>query len=191
MAYKLSPSSLSLLKDCPRCFWIHFRKGIKRPEHVFPSLPAGMDRIFKKHFDSFRERGLLPPELKQLKKLHPFEDKELLSVWRNNLKGIQWTDKEGNLFRGAVDSILQTGKKLVVVDCKTRGFDLKKDTHENYRDQTDIYNWLLRKNGYETEDYSLLLPLSLKKLSTLSGKDSIPWIRFPNARLNSPSSLLR
>ena len=116
-----------------------------------------MDRIFKKHFDSFRERGLLPPELKQLKKLHPFEDKELLSVWRNNLNGIQWMDKKGNLFRGAVDSILRTGNKLVVVDCKTRGFDLKKDTHENYRDQMDIYNWLLRKNGYETEDYSLLL----------------------------------
>ncbi len=116
-----------------------------------------MDRIFKRHFDSFGDKGLLPPELRQLENLQPFADRELLKVWRNNLKGIQWTDKDGNLFKGAVDDILQAGKKFVVLDCKTRGFDLKEDTHENYRDQMDIYNWLLRKNGYETEDYSLLL----------------------------------
>jgi len=116
-----------------------------------------MDRIFKKHFDSFSEKGLLPPELGQVKDLQPFADRELLKVWRNNLKGIRWTDDEGNLFRGAVDDILQAGKKLVVVDCKTRGFDIKENTHENYRDQMDIYNWLLRKNGYETESYSVLL----------------------------------
>src|SRR2546428_5559068 len=127
MAYKLSPSSLSLLKDCPRCFWLHFRKGIKRPEHVFPSLPAGMDRIFKKHFDSFGERGMLPPELRQLENLRPFADRELLSIWRNNLKGIQWIDEEGNLFRGAVDSILQTGQTLAGVACQTPPSDHNED----------------------------------------------------------------
>jgi hypothetical protein len=47
MAYKLSPSSLSLLKECPRCFWLQFNKGIRRPSTVFPSLPGGMDRILK------------------------------------------------------------------------------------------------------------------------------------------------
>src|SRR6266571_4761328 len=157
MAYKLSPSSLSLLKDCPRCFWLHFRKGIKRPRRAFPSLPTGMDRIFKKQFDSSADRGMLPPELAQLENLSPFQDKELLKIWRNNLKGIEWKDADDNLFRGAVDSIFQMGKKLVVIDCKTRGFDIKENTHENYRDQMDIYNWLLRKNGYETESYSVLL----------------------------------
>src|SRR6266699_2756750 len=126
MSYKLSPSSLSLLKNCPRCFWLHFRKGIKRPEHIFPSLPAGMDRIFKRHFDSFGDKGLLPPELRQLENLQPFADRELLKVWRNNLKGIQWTDKDGNLFKGAVDDILQAGKKFVVLDCKKEALTSRK-----------------------------------------------------------------
>jgi len=47
MTYKFSPSSLSLLKDCPRCFWLRFNRKINRPDSIFPSLPGGMD-IMKK-----------------------------------------------------------------------------------------------------------------------------------------------
>ncbi len=156
--YTLSPSSLSLLKDCPRCFWLKFNKGIKRPDGPFPSLPSGMDKILKIHFDSFMEKGKLPPELKELDgNVKLFDDKELLEVWRNNLKGIQWKDKDDNLFRGAVDNILKKGNKLIVLDYKTRGFPLKEDTADHYQDQLDIYNLLLRKNSYETEDYAYLL----------------------------------
>ena len=158
MPYKLSPSSLSLLKECPKCFWLHFNKEVKRPDSIFPSLPSGMDRILKAHFDSFRDKGLLPPELKDLNgEVKLFEDIELLKAWRNNMKGIQWTDKQGNIFRGAVDNLLQKGKKLIVLDYKTRGYPLKDDTAEHYQDQLDIYNLLLRKNGYKTEDYAYLL----------------------------------
>jgi hypothetical protein len=58
---------------------------------------------------------------------------------------------------GAIDNILVKGKKLVVLDYKTRGFPLKDDTHEHYILQMNLYNFLLRKNGYDTEDYSYLL----------------------------------
>jgi len=157
MTYKFSPSSLSLLKDCPRCFWLRFNRKINRPDSIFPSLPSGMDRILKEHFDFFMRKGELPPELSELKGYKLFDDEELLKVWRSNFKGIQWTDKKGNLFRGAIDNILVKGKKLVVLDYKTRGYPLKEDTHEHYQDQMDIYNFLLRKNGYETEDYTYLV----------------------------------
>lgn len=159
MPYKFSPSSLSLLKECPRCFWLRFNKDIKRPEGIFPSLPSGMDRILKQHFDSFIEKDELPPELcrKECKDLKLFDDKERLKEWRDNLKGIQWEDKDGNIFRGAVDNILVKGKRLIVLDYKTRGYPLKEDTAEHYQDQLDIYNLLLRKNNYKTEDYAYLL----------------------------------
>ena len=158
MAYKFSPSSLSLLNDCPRCFWLLFNKGIKRPDSIFPSLPSGMDRILKAHFDKFRDRGELPPELKSLNgDVSLFEDAALLEVWRSNFKGIAWKDDEGNIFKGAVDNILQKGEKLIVLDYKTRGFPLKDDTADHYQDQLDIYNFLLRKNNFSTEDYSYLL----------------------------------
>ena len=157
MTYKFSPSSLSLLKDCPKCFWLKFNKNIKRPDIIFPSLPSGMDKILKVHFDGFMKKGELPSELSELKGYKLFDDEELLKIWRSNFKGIQWTDKKGNLFRGAVDNILVKGKKLVVLDYKTRGYPLKEDTHTHYLDQMDIYNFLLRKNGYETEEYTYLI----------------------------------
>src|SRR3989338_381237 len=158
MTYKFSPSSLSLLKDCPRCFWLNFNRNIKRPDSIFPSLPSGMDKILKEHFDRFMKKGELPPELQKLNgEVKLFDDEELLKVWRSNFKGIPWTDKKGNLFHGAIDNLIKKGKKLIVLDYKTRGYPLKEDTHEHYQDQMDIYNFLLRKNGYETEDYAYLL----------------------------------
>jgi len=158
MSYKFSPSSLSLLKECPRCFWLHFNKEIKRPDSIFPSLPSGMDRVLKIHFDSFRDKGELPPELKPLKgKYTLFDDIKLLDVWRNNFKGIQWADSNGNTFRGAVDNLLIKSKKLIVLDYKTRGFPLKDDTATHYQDQMNIYNFLLRKNKYKTCNYAYLL----------------------------------
>lgn len=157
MPYKLSPSSLNLLKECPRCFWLQHNKQIKRPDSIFPSLPSGMDRTLKDYFDSFRDKGEVPPELNSLKGIKLFEDAELLSVWRNNLRGIQWKDDKGNLFRGAVDNLLKKDGKIIVLDYKTRGFPLKDDTAQHYQDQLDIYNFLLQKNNYETEDYAYLL----------------------------------
>jgi len=159
---KLSPSTLNILKECPRCFYLHILKGIKRPSGPFPSLPSGMDKILKQHFDRFMEKGKLPPELKEQEcakdgcKL--FDDKDKLDIWRSNFKGIQYTDKKtGIILRGAVDNILVKGKKLIVLDYKTRGYPLKEDTHEHYQTQMDLYNFLLRKNSYQTEDYTYLL----------------------------------
>jgi hypothetical protein len=172
MPYKLSPSTLNLMKECPRCFWLTQHKVWKRPSGIFPSLPSGMDKILKVHFDKFRDNGKLPPELcddKNCKNMKLFEDEEKLKVWQSNFKGISWTDKKGNKLRGAVDNILVKGKKLIVLDYKTRGYPLKEDTAEHYRLQQNVYNFLLRKNGYLTEDYFFLLFYIPKKV-TLTGK---------------------
>ncbi|MBU0930145.1 MAG: PD-(D/E)XK nuclease family protein [Nanoarchaeota archaeon] len=160
MEYKLSPSSLGLMKECPRCFWLDKHKVWKRPSGIFPSLPSGMDRILKVHFDRFMKKNELPPELRKSEcrdNCNLFEDEEKLKIWRNNLKGIQYKDEEGNILFGAVDNILVKGEKLIVLDYKTRGYDLKEDTADHYQNQLDIYNYLLRKNGYQTEDYAFLL----------------------------------
>lgn len=160
MTFKLSPSSLNLMQECSRCFWLDKHKVWKRPNGIFPSLPSGMDKVLKVHFDKFRDKGELPPELcnnGDCTDMKLFDDKDLLKVWRNNLKGISWEDKDGNILHGAVDNLLMKGKKIIVLDYKTRGYALKEDTHEHYQDQLNIYNFLLRKNGYDTEDYSFLL----------------------------------
>jgi len=158
--YKISPSSINLMIDCERCFYLQLVKKEKRPESIFPSLPSGMDKILKIHFDKFMEKGQLPPEIREelSNEYKLFSNKEKLDIWRSNFKGIEYKDnKSGILLRGAVDNILEKGDKLIVLDYKTRGFPLKEDTHEHYITQMDIYNFLLRKNGYKTEDYTYLL----------------------------------
>ena len=102
----------------------------------------------------------MPPELcneDDCSDMKLFADKEKLKIWQNNRKGISWKDKKGNILKGAVDNLLVKGNKLIVLDYKTRGYDLKDDTAEHYRLQLDIYNFLFRKNNYQTEDYGFLL----------------------------------
>ncbi|HLD11265.1 MAG TPA: PD-(D/E)XK nuclease family protein [Candidatus Nanoarchaeia archaeon] len=158
--YKLSPSALNLIHECPRCFWLDKHNIWKRPNGIFPSLPSGMDIILKIHFDKFCEKGLLPPELcknKDCNGLKLFNDPEIMKAWRSNFKGIRWEDSNENVLFGAIDNLLVKGDKFVVLDYKTRGFPLKEDTSDHYKDQLDIYNLLLRKNGFKTEDYAYLL----------------------------------
>ena len=116
-AYKLSPSALNLMKDCPRCFWLTKHKVWKRPSGIFPSLPSGMDRILKEHFDKFKNKGLLPPELcnnPHCKNMKIFDDDEKMKIWQSNFKGISFTDEEGNELHGAVDNILVKKEALIL-----------------------------------------------------------------------------
>ena len=158
--YRLSPSSLALFEDCPRCFYLQVVKKIKRPEAPFPSLPSGIDKVLKEHFDNYRKQNRIPIELKRHKiRAKLFDDMELLEEWRNYHKGgLQYTDKKsGVILRGFVDEILRANGKLIVLDFKTRGFPIKEGTAEYYKSQIDLYNFLLRKMGYGTEDYGYLL----------------------------------
>ncbi len=162
MTFKLSPSTLSLLHECPRCFWLTNHKVWNRPAGIFPSLPSGMDAILKKHFDKFMERGKLPPELcnsSECSNLKLFDNKELLKEWRNSRKGLWFEDKEGNILHGGIDNLLvnKSNNKLIVLDYKTRGFPCKDDTHEHYQDQLNIYAWLLEKLNYKVENFAYLL----------------------------------
>ena len=152
---KLSPSSLNLYLECKRCFWNHFH-GKRRPASIFPSLPSGIDKILKEYFDYYRKKGIVPPEIEEIG-AKMYEGPEL-KEWQRNFGGIQWKDlKTGVLLRGAVDEMLQKDGKLIVLDFKTRGFPLKEDTHEHYRNQLNTYNLLLKKNGRKVETYGYLL----------------------------------
>ena len=147
--------------ECQRCFWLTQHKIWKRPNGIFPSLPSGIDCLLKKYFDKFRVAGKCPPEIESTlgSEINLFDNLNLIDEWRNNFKGIRFIDKEGNILSGAVDDLLLNDKtkKLIVIDYKTRGFDLKEGTTDLYKNQLDVYNLILRSKGYQTEDYSYLL----------------------------------
>ena len=109
----------------------------------------------------------MPPELeKEATGAELFPDLKLVNEWRSRSKGLIYTDPEsGTLLKGMVDDMLQKDEKLIVLDFKTRGYPLKEDSHTYYQDQLDLYNFLFRKNGYETEDYAYLLYYYPKKVN--------------------------
>ncbi|MEK6935825.1 MAG: PD-(D/E)XK nuclease family protein, partial [Nanoarchaeota archaeon] len=110
-------------------------------------------------------------EKNECSNLKLFDEENLLSVWRNNFKGISWTDKKDNILHGAIDNILinKKNEKLIVLDYKTRGFPLKEDTAEHYQLQLNIYNFLLQQNEYETENFAFLL-FYIPKEVTITGE---------------------
>jgi hypothetical protein len=79
------------MKECPRCFWLAMNEGIRRPDGIMASLPNGMDRILKKHFDKFMRKQELPPEIKEeCAGCSLFDDEEQLEALRDNRRGISY-----------------------------------------------------------------------------------------------------
>lgn len=158
MECTLSPSTIGLFMECPRCFWLHMNRKVKRPASAFPSLPAGMDRILKEHFDFHRKSSTRPEELEGIGGML-FPDDEMLRVWRNNRKGLRYEDRRtGATLIGALDDLVVTPDgRYAPLDFKTRGFPRKEDTHSRYQHQMDIYSFLLEKNGLQPAGFAILI----------------------------------
>ena len=162
---RLSPSTLNLFIDCPRCFWLHINKRIHRPRGIFPSLPSGMDNVIKTYFDKYRKKGELPPELQNQVKEKLFPDLELLNKWRNWRTGLEYQNKtlKVTLF-GALDDCLidqaaspeQT--RYIPLDYKTRGYPPREgDSEKYYGNQLSCYGLMLEENGYPVKDFAYLV----------------------------------
>lgn len=157
---ELSPTAINLFIECRRCFWLKYHEGRKRPSGPFPSLPNGMDREIKNHFDRYRQKGEVPPELEQSDiPAVPYPQGEFLQSCRDWKRPPRY-EKDGAVLRGAVDDLLNTrGGDIVVMDYKTRGYPPKEDTGvpHYYERQVNLYNLILASNGYSTADFGLIL----------------------------------
>lgn len=149
---QLSRAQLQLFMDCPRCFWLQNRHGVKQPKGYPLALNIAMDQLLKAEFDGFRAAGTLPPILLEHKitaKL--FRDTGKLDEWRNNFRGLRWKDpKSGHTLFGAVDDILEfPDDSLAVLDYKSSG---AREAHiyDSYQLQIDVYTFLLQRLGYRT-----------------------------------------
>lgn len=156
---RLSPSSLSIFLNCPRCFWLDKNKRIKRPRGIFPSLPGGMDLVIKKYFDTYRVKNDLPPEIKGKISGQLFSDIAILEKWRNwRASNLYYEDKESNaVLIGALDDCLVEDGYYIPLDYKTRGSKLKGDPRWYYQNQLDCYCLMLEHSGFKTKGLAYLL----------------------------------
>lgn len=149
----ISPSGLSDFKKSPLMFWLKHHHQIEIPRGAFPSLPGGMDRVLKTHYDRARAAGSLPFEIKG--KVHGilFQDQALLKKWRFYKTGLQATVRPGLTIGGALDDLVFDPHNQMhsVLDYKTRGAKWKPGaTEEYYGTQGDCYDLMLNVNDYKT-----------------------------------------
>lgn len=145
---QLSPAAVGLYRDCPRCFWLDKNRRLARPRGVFPSLPGGMDRILKSHYDVFRAAGTIPQEIVGKVEGHLYPDQAQLNRWRNWRTGLK-AETNVAVVVGALDDLLVTPLgHYSPLDYKTRGAAPKDGGSEQYYGhQLDLYSLLLRDNG--------------------------------------------
>jgi len=161
--FKLSRSKLESFLRCARCFYLDRRLGVGHPPGYPFSLNIAVDTLLKKEFDKCRAEQM--PHLFCIENgldVIPFKD-DLIDSWRDSLHGgIQYEVPNTNLMLyGGVDDIWVDSKtnELIIVDYKETSKigaisldSLNDEQRASYKRQVEIYQWLLRKNGFSVSN---------------------------------------
>ncbi len=157
--FKLSRSKIDLFLNCPRCFYYDRRLGVGRPPGFPFALNSAVDHLLKLEFDIHRANGTKHPLIEKygvdaVPVAHADLDK-----WRHNFTGIQYLHEPTNLLIfGAIDDLWQNPKgEYIVVDYKSTSkeeeiSELNKEWQIGYKRQMEVYQWLLRRNGYKVSN---------------------------------------
>jgi len=144
--------------QCPRCFWLDTRLKITRPNSPPFNINKAIDELFKKEFDGYRAKGEPHPLMtdNQIKAI-PYAHKDL-DTWRTNFTGVTTLHEATNLHVfGAVDDVwVNEDGELIVVDYKATAkateVGIESDWQISYKRQLEVYQWLLRQNGFKVSD---------------------------------------
>jgi len=156
--FKLSRSKIEDFLRCPRCFYLDRRLGVGQPPGFPFNLNSAVDHLLKKEFDIHRARGSRHPLMEKYGvDAVPFQHNDL-AQWRENFVGVQFYHQPTNLIiTGAVDDVWANPQgELIVVDYKATSKDgevnIDAEWQESYKNQMEIYQWLLRQNGFKVSD---------------------------------------
>lgn len=157
--FKLSRTKIEMFLECPRCFYLDRKLGTGRPPGFPFTLNSAVDALLKKEFDIHRASNKQHPLLKKYGiDAVPARHKNL-NEWRNNFHGVQYIHQPTNLcIFGAIDDLWQNSKgEYIVVDYKATSKNedivaLDKQWHDGYKRQMEIYQWLLRENGFKVSN---------------------------------------
>jgi len=157
-SFKISRSKLDMFLNCPRCFYIDRRLGVGTPPGFPFNLNSAVDTLLKKEFDIHRVKGTAHPLVKSYGlDLVPFQH-EMMDEWRENFKGVQFLHEPTNfIVTGAVDDLWVDKDGLIhIVDYKSTSksseVNLDADWQIGYKRQMEIYQWLMRQNGFKVSD---------------------------------------
>ncbi len=154
-SFKISRSKIDLFLQCPQCFYLDRRLGTGRPPGFPFNLNRAVDTLLKKEFDVHRVAKSRHPLMEEYGiDAVPFQH-EKIDEWRDTRKGVQYFHEPTNLLiMGAVDDVwVNPQEELIVVDYKATSkngeVSIDADWQIIYKRQMEIYQWLLRKNGFK------------------------------------------
>lgn len=158
--WTLSRSKIDLFQECQRCFYLDNKLGVARPPGFPFNLNSAVDALLKKELDAHRAAGTKHP----LAEAYGLDAIPLahanMDAWRDALRqGVKHLhEPTGLMVRGGVDDIwVNPQGELIVIDYKATSKDAKiesldEDWHRGYKRQLEVYQWLLRQNGFKVSD---------------------------------------
>ena len=165
--FTVSRTRIQNFLDCKRCFYIQNVMGIKDLASFPFRLNSATDTLLKKTFDEARRKQISHKYFAKNKiDLVPFKH-EKMDIWRHNFSGVKYHYKKSNLIvQGAVDDIminLKTNALSPVEFKSTQTKDgeqtkyLGKPHHKTWKNQLEIYGYLLEKNGFKVSEDSFIV----------------------------------
>ena len=157
--YPLSRSKIDLFLNCPRCFYLDQRHGVGRVSGPPFTINSAIDGLLKREFDLHREAGTVPRVLADAGLDYvPFKH-DKIADWRNFRRGVRALHPATNFdVYGALDDVWQdpaTGE-IIVADYKATAkaseVGIDADWQISYKRQVELYQWLLRGNGFEVSE---------------------------------------
>ena len=191
--FKVSRSGIELYLECPRCFYLNHRCGIRRPSGPPFNINSLVDRLLKKEFDVHRSNGSTHPLMHQYGiNAVPFQHPQI-DEWRENFKGVQVHHEPTNLIvTGAVDDLwINPAGEIIVVDYKATAkageVNIDAEWQMTYKRQMEVYQWLVRRqdltvsdtgyfvycNGQDAEAFDGLIEFAVKLLPYTGSDD---WV---------------
>ena len=157
--WRLSRSKIDLFQECPRCFYLDNKLGLKRPPGYPFNINSAVDNLLKTEFDAHRSNGTQHPLQKQYGISAKPAQHDQIDVRRANFDGVQYLHPETDLLvSGAIDDLwIDDDDNYIVVDYKATAksepiTELNDEWHEGYKRQMEVYQWLLRRNGLKVSD---------------------------------------
>lgn len=147
----LSKSSLSVFKDCPRCFWLDKNQKLKRPRGIMASIMNGIDDQMKNSVESASAGNVEHPWLAGIPGAIPFRDRAMLKTFQS------W-----RTFQAVVGDIKIWGELDDLIEFPDQGevapWDFKSNGSERdweeyvatyYQTDGDMYHAILEAKGYK------------------------------------------
>jgi hypothetical protein len=174
--FKVSRSGVELFLECPCCFYLNNRLGIRRPSGPPFNINILVDRLLKKEFDVHRVNETAHPLMKQYGiDAVPYQHAQI-DEWRENFKGVRYQHAPTNLlFTGAVDDLwINPQGEVIVVDYKATAKNgevtIDAEWQQSYKRQMEMYQWLVRKQGLTVSNTGYFVYCNGQDAAAFDGK---------------------